>query len=254
MRNYFLLFMVSVLCLSCNKKNANKKIVIDKKQTQYVNEDFNPKLYYTTKDSVLLVAFEEDSIYVAREEFNDVVDKHSEFFTEYPRSPDITYLISAFDEQFSSEIGQDNYFMYYTYFLRQKYEIDNFEYHRNKLILIYKNLNNISHLLNGGGTGYGHMYARIYGYAEYSVYLYYLTRNDSTITYDISKQKSLFKQTLQQVVIDRLGVTFNTDIPTDKASLQDELFWLIDEIDSQITDSFYLAQTQDFYYRNYITW
>ena len=58
---------------------------------------------------------------------------------------------------------------------------------------------------------------------------------------------------LQQVVTDRLESTFDIH-ESEKPDLEEELFTLINEIDSQITDSFYLIQAQQFFYSNYATW
>ena len=221
------------------------------------NVSFNPEKYYTTKDSVLLASFQEDIVYVSKEDFNDVVRKHPEFFAEYPTDPYVTYSSIPSSVEFGSEVGQDMYYLYYAYFLRNTNEMykidDDFDHQRNKVMIIYTRLNRIFGLLDGGGPGYMHSYRRTIGEAEYAVYLYALTRKDFTVKYDITKQKELFKQTLQQIVSDRLGSTFDIH-ETEKPELKKELFALINEIDTQITDSFYLTQAQQFYYSNYATW
>ncbi|HLV51199.1 MAG TPA: hypothetical protein VKY44_04510 [Flavobacterium sp.] len=220
------------------------------------NIPFNPEKYYTTKDSVLLASFEGDIVYVLKEDFNDVVSKHPEFFVEFPTEPDNTYVKNS-DEQFTSEVGQDDYYLYYAYFLsytNEMYKIDDdFDHQRNKIMIIYTRLNRIFSLLNGGGSGYTHLYRRTFGEAEYAVYLYALTRKDFTVKYDITKQKDLFKQALEQIVTDRLENTFDIH-ETEKPELKKELFTLINEIDAQITDAFYLTQAQKFYYNSYATW
>ena len=216
------------------------------------NATFNPEKYYTTKDSVQLSSFEEDIAYVLKDDFNDVVRNHPEFFVEFPTDPDNTYVKNS-DEQFMSEVGQDNYYIYYAYFLRQLYKDENFEEQRNRLMYIYCRLNKMSSLLEGGGSGFAHLYARIHGYTEYSIYLYYLTKNDFSVKHDITKQKDLFRQTLQQVVTDRLDNEYFDD-EMRKSDLKEEIFELIDKIYSDITDLFYLTQAQKFYYSNYATW
>src|SRR5690606_39590715 len=64
---------------------------------------------------------------------------------------------------------------------------------------------------------------RTFGEAEYAVYLYALTRKDFTVKYDITKQKDLFKQALEQIVTDRLENTFDIH-ETEKPELKKELF------------------------------
>lgn len=63
----------------------------------------------------------------------------------------------------------------------------------------------------------------------------------------------MFKQTLQQIVTDRLENTFDIH-ETEKPEIKRELFSLINEIDAQITDAFYLTQAQKFYYDSYAVW
>lgn len=240
MKNYILVvFVVCFCCISFAQ-----------------NGTFDPEKYYTTKDSVLLASFEEDIVYVLKDNFNDVVSKHPEFFKEYPQDPDRTYTKNT-DEQFISEVGQDDYYLFYAYFLRninEMYKIDDdFNYQRNKIMIIYTRLNRIFSLLDGGGPSYMHLYRRTFGEAEYAVYLYALTRKDFTVKYYITKQKDFFKQTLQQIVTDRLENTFDIH-ETEKPELKKELFTLINEIDAQITNAFYLTQAQQFYYDNYTTW
>lgn len=260
MKNYITLVLFYCFCLvSCSQNKLEKQntnpICQEKSEEQTTNQ-FDPKKYYTTKDSVLLASFEEDIVYVLKDDFNDVVRKHPEFFVEYPTDPERTYAENS-DEQFTSEVGQDDYYLYYAYFLKNTNEMykidDDFDHQRNKIMIIYTRLNRIFSLLDGGGPGYMHLYRRTFGEAEYAVYLYALTRKDFTVKYDISKQKDLFKQTLQQIVTDRLENTFDIH-ETEKPEIKRELFSLINEIDTQIADSFYLAQAQQFYYSNYVTW
>lgn len=260
MKNYIFLVLFYCFCLagcSQNKTEDQNTNLIHKEKTEdQTANQFNPKKYYTTKDSVLLASFEEDIVYVLKNDFNDIVSKHPEFFAEYPTDPERTYDKNS-DEQFMSEVGQDDYYLYYAYFLRNTNEMykieDDFNHQRNKIMIIYTRLNRIFSLLDGGGTGYMHSYRRTFGEAEYAVYLYALTRKDFTVKYDITKQKDLFKRILQQVVTDRLENTYYIN-ETEKPELKEELLALINEIDSQITDSFYLAQAQQFYYNNYATW
>lgn len=253
----FCLLGLSFLSFGCQGERKNKENIenVLNDSTQNFADKFSSQNYYTKKDSVLLATFEGDSVYVSKEEFNNVVANHSEFFSEYPFNPDITYLNNT-DEIFTSEIGQDLYYLYYAYFLRQSqefYKTDDFGHQRNKIMIIYTRLNQLESVLNNGGAGYMHLYRRIFGYAEYSVYLYFLTRNNFTVTYDISEQKKLFKKTLQQIVTDRLKNTFDV-LDIEKSDIKEELFKLIDEIDHEIIDSFYLNQAQKFYYDNYATW
>ena len=194
MKNYaFLLFGLSMCFWSCKTDSKTEKTV-QNTVTDTV-EKFNPERYYTNKDSVLLASFEGDTVYVSKKDFNEVVSKHPEFFVEYPNDPDATYNSILSSVEFGSEVGQDDYYLFYAYFLRNTNEMykidDDFEEQRNKLMIIFTRLNRIESSLEGGGPGYMHLYRRTFGYAEYVVYLYALAREeeDFTVKYDISKQK-----------------------------------------------------------------
>lgn len=261
MKNYLFVVLFYCFCLagcSQNKTEDHNTNLIHKEKTEdQTTNQFNPKKYYTTKESVLLASFEGDTVNVLKDDFNDVVRNHPEFFVEFPNDPYVTYSSIPSSVEFGSEVGQDMYYLYYAYFLRNTNEMykidDDFNHQRNKIMIIYTRLNRMFSLLDGGGPGYMHSYRRTFGEAEYAIYLYALTRKDFTVKYDITKQKELFKQTLQQIVSDRLGSTFDIH-ETENPKLKKELFALINEIDSQITDSFYLTQAQQFYYGNYATW
>lgn len=166
----FCLLGLSFLSFGCQGERKNKENIenVLNDSIQNFADKFSSQNYYTKKDSVLLATFEGDSVYVSKEEFNNVVANHSEFFSEYPFNPDITYLNNV-DEIFTSEIGQDLYYLYYAYFLRQSqefYKTDDFEHQRNKIMIIYTRLNQLESVLNNGGAGYMHLYRRIFGYAE----------------------------------------------------------------------------------------
>ncbi|SFN71507.1 hypothetical protein SAMN05421741_109121 [Paenimyroides ummariense] len=261
MKKYIKVILFYCFCLvSCGQnktENQNTNPIHQEEMKDQTTNQFNPEKYYTTKDSVLLASFEEDIVYVLKDDFNDVVRNHPEFFVEFPNDPYVTYSSIPSSVEFGSEVGQDMYYLYYAYFLKNTNEMykidDDFNDQRKKIMIIYTRLNRMFSLLDGGGPGYMHLYRRTFGEAEYAIYLYALTRKDFTVKYDITKQKDLFKQTLQQIVTDRLENTFDIH-ETEKPELKKELFALINEIDAQITDAFYLTQAQQFYYGNYATW
>lgn len=263
MKNYLFLVLFYCFCLAGCSQNKleeqNTNPIHQEKSEDQTTNQFNPEKYYTTKESVLLASFEGDTVNVLKDDFNDVVRNHPEFFVEFPNDPYVTYSSIPSSVEFGSEVGQDMYYLDYAYFLRNTNEMykidDDFNHQRNKIMIIYTRLNRMFSLLDGGGPGYMHLYRRTFGEAEYAVYLYALSRDrdDFTVKYDITKQKQLFKQTLQQIVTDRLGSTFDIH-ETEKPEMKKELFTLINEIDAQITDAFYLTQAQQFYYSNYATW
>lgn len=107
-----------------------------------------------------------------KEEFNRIVDAHPELYTDFPKDPDITYNNILDKGNFESEVGKDDYYVLYTYFLRQSNGIEEYHIIRKKLNDIFQHINELFRGIQLGGTFFGHQYLRIMAYAEYAVYLY----------------------------------------------------------------------------------
>jgi hypothetical protein len=206
--------------------------------------------YYTSKETVLIATEIGDTLKYSKADFNDIIDKHPEFFSDNVQDPDPTYYCAAYKHGFNSEAGQDEYYMLYAYFLKQKNGIDKYADRRQKLIDIYADINSLYQRFQHGGTYFGHQGARILGYAEFSVCLYKSYENDLSKTYDISKQKRLYIQSLRQLIDDELRVDGET-LEREKKKRKQELNTTVDNIDKAITDNFYLRRAQEFQYEHY---
>jgi len=120
------------------------------------------------------------------------VDIHSKFFEDYPDNPDQAYFNANDQEEFGSEVGQDDYYALYAYFLKQRNGVNEFVKQRQRLIDIYSNINSLFAYFEYGGTYFGHQSRRILGYAEYSIYLLPKTKDNISKTHDITKQKEFY--------------------------------------------------------------
>ncbi|MDE1192164.1 MAG: hypothetical protein PW786_08500 [Arachidicoccus sp.] len=69
---------------------------------------------------------------------------------------------------------------------------------------------------------------RIYGYAEYGIYL---LSKFQDVQFDYSKQKELFIQSLKQYITDKVSVDFDID---DKVKFKNKLFELVNKLDKGI--------------------
>ena len=237
---------------SCNNQTqqSDKKQPIDTTaKTEKTNKIDNSK-YYTDQDTITIATEIGDTLKYAKAAFNSIVDKHPEFFQSYPENPDQTYYNDNDKEEFGSEVGQDNYYELYAYFLKQKNGIEKYALQRKKLIDIYSNINSLFGHFQYGGTYFGHQSRRILGYAEYSIYLFPKKKEDIEKTYDITKQKELYIKSLRQLVSDESKIDFNT-IGQEKIERTMELNKIVDDIDKAITDNYYLRRTQDFHYGHY---
>jgi hypothetical protein len=240
---------ITIGLLSCNNRS---KLVEETTiaKTEILNSKFDNSKYYTKKDTVLIITEIGDTLKFAKAEFNNIVDKHTEFFKEYPVNPDQAYFNYNDKEEFGSEVGQDNYYVLYAYFLKQKNGVKEYAQQRQKLIDIYSNINSLFGHFEYGGTYFGHQSSRILGYAEYSIYLLPKTNDDISKTYDITKQKELYIKSLRQLIEDESKIDFNT-LGQEKIEQTKKLNKIVDELDNLITDNFYLRRAQEFQYGHY---
>jgi len=247
-----ILYILILTTLSCNNqsKQADKTTIADTtKQVATIPKTDNSK-YYTTKDTLLITTETGDTLLYSKDDFNKIVDNHSEFFNDYPQDPDQAYYCKADNAEFGSEVGQDSYYVLYAYFLKQKNGADKYSQQRKKLIGIYSDINSLFQHFQYGGTYFGHQYSRILGYAEYSIYLLPKSKEDVEKTYDITKQKEFYIRSLRQLIEDESKID-NETLGKEKIERTKELNKIVDDLDKLITDNFYLRRAQEFHYEHY---
>lgn len=152
--------------------------------------------------------------------------------------------------RFECELCQDSYYLMYAYFLSQKIDQAKYAKERNRLISIFRLINEFNRALQSGGTYFGHQYQRIYAYATYAVYIYGKQPNEKS--YPADKEKKFFIGGLKQKVLD--DEQYNFDAAVDAAAKKkrkEELLKLVDGLDQLITDHFYLEEAQEFQYSHY---
>lgn len=249
MKTIYILLITFVL-LSCNNqpKRVDTTSHIDNKKTQTNQIDYSK--YYTQQDTIFIKTEIRDALKYSKADFNDIINKHPEFFKEYPDNPDQTYFNDNDKEEFGSEVGQDAYYILYAHFLKQKNGDREFATQRQKLIEIYSNINSLFGYVEYGGTYFGHQSSRILGYAEYSIYLLPKTKDDISKTYDITKQKELYIKSLRQLVEDESTIDFNT-LGQEKVIRNQKINKIVDELNKLISDIFYLRRAQEFQYGHY---
>ncbi|MGN6638660.1 MAG: hypothetical protein ACTHJ8_07090 [Mucilaginibacter sp.] len=152
---------------------------------------------------------------------------------------------------FNCEVCADDFYALYAYFLKQRNGDYNYEAERRKLINIYRDINNISGVLHGWGTYFGHENTRILGRAEYAVYLYGHDKQFRTFEErkSISNQKQIYFRSIRQMINDELGK--NNDL-TEKQKLtqKKELLKTVNELERLIANYFYLKMAQRYQYLN----
>lgn len=239
-----------------------KEDKIESIENEYVRPKGHEKCYLN-EDSISIRIDRQTIETYTKEEYNDIVDYHPELYDyKYPKEPLILYEGLESYEMFGSEAGQDSYFVMYAHFLKQKNGEKKYRKQREQLVQIYRNINSLFGSFQYGGTYFGHQYYRVLGYAEYSVYLYSHREGDFKKNYDISKQKQLYIESLRQLIEDEVSVDYNMYGPTKESNTKEkiakrrldrvsELNEIVDEIEKNITDLFYLRRAQEFHHLHY---
>ncbi|KGO94978.1 hypothetical protein Q766_02380 [Flavobacterium subsaxonicum WB 4.1-42 = DSM 21790] len=151
---------------------------------------------------------------------------------------------------FSSEIGQDDFCLLYAYFLQQLNGVEKYQKERLALFSAYRKINKLKWYYQHGGTYFGHMHDRIYGYAEFSVYAF---DKDLVNNTNISKEKSVFISQLKKTFIQKLKEDADT-MPKDRLEHEKEMIKIIDEMSTDITNAYLLKELKQFYADNYDYW
>lgn len=266
-----ILYIIAFLFLSCTN-NAEEKGIASNNHQQISNDTMNVSLpknkadrkkYHTTSDTVIIYTKNNDTLKFIKNDFNDIVDNFPELTGDNINSPDYTFskstvwvdLVDSSGNKkhlsFGSEVGKDEFYILYAYFLKNKNGIEKYSTRRNNLIKIYTDLNSIFGELNYGGTYFGHQSSRIEGYAEFSIYWFSHYQDFFSRPYDISKQKSLYIASLKQLIRDEVAIDNNVVEKHEKAKRILALFETIDDLDKLITDNFYLRMAQSFNFDNY---
>lgn len=244
----FLLFCA----VQCKSQDISKRKSLKDERTAF----------YTVLDSVKIITQNFDTLTFSKFEFNQIIDSLPCLYNQdIIDDPDISYnsrtTKNTFLDKngdiflsFNSEAGQDEYYILYAYFLKQKVGEKKYATRRTTLTQVYNIINRIFSRLNNGGTYFGHQYKRIIGYTEYSLYWYSEREDFFSKKYDIKPQKELFLNSLRQVIKDETSVDGGT-IGNYKVKKQKELNEMVNNLDKLITDAFYLKRAQAFQYSYY---
>ena len=265
-----LIYITTILFFGCTQRQTNEQNISNsdtsKKLTETKIELPQNKLdrakYHTDKDTVYIISQSKDTLKFSKEEFNDIVDHFPELTSLNTQNPDTAYNSTIWVDfidssgknkhiSYSSEAGQDDYYIVYAYFLKQKNGIAKYSVRRKKLFEIYNTLNSLFGNLNYGGTYFGHQYSRIEGYAEFSIYWYKHYEDYFDRPYDITKQKAFYVGGLKQLILDEEQFDNYTIEKKEKVERRKKLFNKVNILDKQITDYFYLRMAQSFQSDNY---
>lgn len=218
----------------------------------------DPKL---EKEKVLTFG-ERDGFYVeySKNELNKIEKLFPVFKTENTSSPAISYEKCSFKKyinqegkekiiDFDTPLGADEFYLLYTFYLKQKNGDEKFKKERDKLVELYEKINWVSTSWSASTQYLFHQYRRLHGCVEYSIYLLRVNKISNN-EYNFQEQKKLFIKSLTQNVVRRRD-EYLKEYPDyyDKQSIKKQTKKILDEIkilEKLITNSFYLEQTINF--------
>ena len=180
---YIFLVFIAFGCL--NKSNNKDPELLITKESRKTNFD----TVYISKDPLV-------ELYYLKDEYNEIVMKRDEFFSDDFKDPDLTYknyINGNTDNKFVSQFGADAFYQCYAYFLKKKYNSKAYDSLRSKLIELYKSINKAYSIMAKGGSYFAHNIPRIYAYVEWDIYNYFVLNNtDKNNTSDFQTEKNLY--------------------------------------------------------------
>lgn len=208
-----------------------------------------------SKDSIVVYCDVYDTIKYSQSELNTISRNYPMLVDDIPRDPKEAYIMSYCPSnkksyRYGSETGQDEFFILYGYFLKLRNGDEKFQIQRERLINIYRTINDIYGYLNNGGAYFTHQYKRIVGFTEYSIYLQINNDEYNIKTYDYTRQKNLYIQTFKQFIEDEISID-NEVIGNGKKIRKSEILKELEKLNSLISNYSDLKNAQGFQYSNY---
>ncbi|OJW58173.1 MAG: hypothetical protein BGO55_22965 [Sphingobacteriales bacterium 50-39] len=250
---FLLAFFAQISCRSSQKPSPD--VPAPSHDAQNIKKYSVDSSLFTKKDSIVISFADRDTLTYSREEFNHIIVHFPMLYREFPSHPDEAYAAALeypdTAYSFGSEVGQDNFYMLYAYFLSQKNKGPMLAGARDTLIRIFEAINHIYGQLNHGGTYFGHQYSRLIGNAEYEIYILSEEPGWFKKDYPIVAQKAKFIDLIRQQITDEVSVDNYLLGPGEKQKARQEMQKDLDKMNALITNYFYLTKARSFLYENY---
>lgn len=205
-----------------------------------------PSKHYRPIESIIIKNDRNESIGYDQKKYNTILDLHPEFMAEKAVNPDLSYQQHYDFKNFGSESGQDQYYILYSHFLKQKNGVEKLEEERHQLIELYTAINALYWKLEDGGTHFGHQYYRILGYVEFDLYVKLQDENKYKNEQSIQKTKEHYIKSLRQLIKTKTAIEDQKNL-----NKLTNLNQKVDSIAQLITNPFYLSQAKKFQNAHY---
>lgn len=225
----FASFVLLLFCFCSNKTNyAVNNDSIDSNDSVKIEIDsfcliYDKNIFETIKDSFPQLSKLEKGI----------IESPDDTYKKYP--------VYINDYTFDSEAGQDEFYLLYAHFLRKR-NGDKYSKVRDNLINIYREINSLFGSLEIIGNYFGHQYVRIVGYAEYDIYLYSPDNKNKQVENNFVVTKRRYLKSLENKVLEDADYYESTD----RQEIIQKSHIFIDNLNSLITDEFYLSKAIEF--------
>lgn len=267
---YLSMFIITSSCnTGVNNQIIRDTIYIDSNRLSNINSikeeivyadtpNILDKKYYTTADSVIIIAQPFDTLIYLKEYYNSIITFFPELYAPPILSPQqtmrrgtvyVNFINNNGEEDnisFGSEVGQDSYYTLYAYFLQKKNGISKHEVMRKKLRELFYTVNSIFANIENGGTAYGHNQRRIPAFVEFAIYQRDLYNSDVNIYNGKKKFIKWFRE-----IIDAEIKQDESLLPKEAKEKKQKLYNKLSKIEALITNQFYLLQAENFLTDNY---
>jgi hypothetical protein len=247
--------------VSCNKSRG--KIILKSNSNignqclPHFSDDLN------LEKQRIIIFGEKDNYYrdFSKNELNKIEMLFPVFKEKYPSSPFAAYNANRLPKKFINQngveevldfgdpLGGDDFYLLYSYYLKQKNGDIKYKDERAKLIQLYETINNIYLSWSPSLMYYGHQAIRLNACAEYSIYLLDSDEDYYNYKFDFEKQKELYLRSLSQFVADEFNRKSGIPYNNEKEVRKTKEIVLLEKL---ITNYYYLEQVRTFemeYYR-----
>lgn len=219
-----------------------------------------PENYELTNDSICIYENNTAKAWFYEYELNQIEDLLPGLAQFPPFHPDSIYSkstkiihIHGIDGacktiDFENEAGHDDFLLIYSYYLKLKNNGSQMAKIRKHLGKIYELVQSVLCELNGGGSGFGHLFLRIPAYIEYDVYQYENPVENNPNNFKLEKD-SLFKQLETRMLSD---LDNNVFYPIQqRSSLRNSISKKLKALSALLINFFYYSKGVQFIQSNY---
>lgn len=233
-------------------KDESQRMAAEQEK-EVIVRDKEPKLelieyseFYMQEDTVKLPNPSGYTFQVNQGDIKHLIDTFPELFQERMLTPDEAADTAWKRKLIECFADEDHFYFEYYYLMRKRNGEGFWSEPREKLQTILLLLNDLSLCEAITGTYHAHDISRILAKTEYEMYLLKMNPRLLHDYYDMTKQIHLYIETLRQWVRDENN--FQIDyVGEDRAPREREFQIIVDKLERNITNAYYLNHAQEYF-------